>query len=84
MEYSHQKRTIRIAKSVQKNLTKNRRRNQLLRHDLHPQKYFFIYSAAVQNFNDERRDLINKDIAQKEIRVLDMTVLLNYAAQIKK
>lgn len=35
-------------------------------------------------FKDDRKDQINKEIAHKEIRVLDMNVLLNYAAQIKK
>jgi len=34
--------------------------------------------------SEERKDHINKEIAQKEIRVIDFTVLLNFMAQIKK
>lgn len=34
--------------------------------------------------SDERKDKINKEIANKEIRILDQTVLINYAAALKK
>lgn len=45
---------------------------------------FFYHSATIYDFKDDRKDQINKEIANKEIRVLDMNVLLNYASQIKK
>lgn len=34
--------------------------------------------------SEERKDQINKEIAHKEIRVIDFTVLLNFMAQLKK
>ena len=46
--------------------------------------YFCKYVAVIFDFKDDRKDQINKEIAQKETRILDMNVLLNYAAQIKK
>lgn len=34
--------------------------------------------------SEERKDRINKDIFNKEVRILDFTVLLNTAAMLKK
>jgi hypothetical protein len=34
--------------------------------------------------SDERKDRINKELLNKEVRVLDFTVLLNNAAMLKK
>jgi hypothetical protein len=34
--------------------------------------------------SEERKDKINKEIANKEIRILDFTVLVNHAAALKK
>ena len=34
--------------------------------------------------SEDRKDKINKDIANKEIRVLDFNVLVNHAAMLKK
>jgi hypothetical protein len=34
--------------------------------------------------SEERKDKVNKDIFNKEVRILDFTVLLNTAASLKK
>ena len=36
------------------------------------------------NVSEKKKDAINKDLANKEIRVLDLHVTLNIAAQLKK
>ena len=45
---------------------------------------FSFDSALGIPVSEKRKDAINKDIANKEIRILDLPVLLNTAASLKR
>jgi hypothetical protein len=83
MVHPDQKRILRTADGLQEDRPAQRR-HQLLRHGQHHPQYPSPYPDLGIPVSEDRKDKVNKDIFNKEVRILDFTVLLNTAAALKK
>ena len=83
MVHPNKERILLVADGLQEDRPAQRR-NQFLRYDQHHPQYPFDEADLGVPVSEERKDKINKDIFNKEVRILDFTVLLNTAAALKK